>query len=332
MSVNATISAAPSATQLTTLEYLWTRVYPEDPSSTSYTQQIIVTTLVTFVLHELAYFGAYLPFFIADCFPSLRKYKIQPNKPATSMMQWNCLKQLFFSHVVIQLPMMIFAYPGFEFLGMKHTLPLPHWTTVAWKMIVSLFIEDFYHYWGHRFLHHDSIYKYVHKLHHEYTAPFGITAEYAHPIETMFLGIGTMLPPLLLLNHVFEMEVWLVVRLLQTVAAHSGYDFPFSLHNWVPFWGGNSLMLTTSALPSEQKVFKQQSTPPPPPPYQVPSSTTSTTTTSRATTRPRSASGTSSLAPTTTTTSSSREAAARSSRSLPPPLTTATTRRATNSA
>eukprot|EP01027_Heterolobosea_sp_BB2_P005123 GEZU01007872.1.p1 GENE.GEZU01007872.1~~GEZU01007872.1.p1 ORF type:complete len:316 (-),score=97.42 GEZU01007872.1:336-1232(-) len=238
MSVNATISAAPSATQLTTLEYLWTRVYPEDPSSTSYTQQIIVTTLVTFVLHELAYFGAYLPFFIADCFPSLRKYKIQPNKPATSMMQWNCLKQLFFSHVVIQLPMMIFAYPGFEFLGMKHTLPLPHWTTVAWKMIVSLFIEDFYHYWGHRFLHHDSIYKYVHKLHHEYTAPFGITAEYAHPIETMFLGIGTMLPPLLLLNHVFEMEVWLVVRLLQTVAAHSGYDFPFSLHNWVPFWGG----------------------------------------------------------------------------------------------
>ena len=28
------------------------------------------------------------------------------------------------------------------------------------------------------------------------------------------------------------------MRLFQAVDAHSGYDFPISLHNWVPFWAG----------------------------------------------------------------------------------------------
>jgi len=44
-----------------------------------------------------------------------------------------------------------------------------------------------------RLLHHHSIYKYVHKVHHDHAAPFGMAAEYAHPIETAFLGLGT--PP-----------------------------------------------------------------------------------------------------------------------------------------
>ena len=37
-------------------------------------------------------------------------------------------------------------------------------------------------------------YKYIHKIHHQYSAPFGLAAEYASPIEVMFL-VGIPSPP-----------------------------------------------------------------------------------------------------------------------------------------
>ncbi len=55
---------------------------------------------------------------------------------------------------------------------------------LAWRMFICLVIEDTWHYWGHRFLHDKRYYKYVHKVHHYYPAPFGMVAEYAHPLET----------------------------------------------------------------------------------------------------------------------------------------------------
>ena len=52
-------------------------------------------------------------------------------------------------------------------------------------MVACLVVEDTWHYWMHRLLHHHSIYKYVHKVHHHFQAPFGMVAEYAHPVETV---------------------------------------------------------------------------------------------------------------------------------------------------
>ncbi len=56
-------------------------------------------------------------------------------------------------------------------------------------------MEDTWHYFAHRFLHWKPIYGYVHKVHHTYTAPFGIVAEYAHPIETIGL-LSALFAPL----------------------------------------------------------------------------------------------------------------------------------------
>jgi methylsterol monooxygenase len=83
----------------------------------------------------------------------------------------------------------------------------------------------------------------IHKIHHQYSAPFGLAAEYASPIEVMMLGFGSVGCPILWCAltgdlHILTMYIWIVLRLFQAIDAHSGYEFPWSLHHFLPFWAG----------------------------------------------------------------------------------------------
>ena len=83
----------------------------------------------------------------------------------------------------------------------------------------------------------------IHKIHHQHSAPFGLAAEYASPIEVLFLGIGTVVCPILWVAltgdlHILTMYIFIILRVSQTIDAHSGYDFPWSLHHFLPFWAG----------------------------------------------------------------------------------------------
>jgi len=204
---------------------------------TSYTPDTLITW-GTLVSHEVFYFSIYIPFLLCDFIPAFQKYKIQPDKKNTWPLIWNCLKKLFVSHFVVQWGMMVLFRPVMLSLGLVVSLPLPKWSEVLFVCIVSLLIEDFYFYWVHRLLHHGLWYKHVHKVHHDHAAPFGISAEYAHPVETMLLGVGSVIGPLLLTRHLFVLWVYLFLRLYQTVEAHSGYHFPWSLSNFLPLYGG----------------------------------------------------------------------------------------------
>ena len=74
-----------------------------------------------------------------------------------------------------------------SFISSTRCPPLsdPHRYSVLGRCFLCAVVEDTWHYFLHRLLHHNSIYKYVHKMHHNFQAPFGAVAEYAHPIETV---------------------------------------------------------------------------------------------------------------------------------------------------
>ncbi|KAJ3034890.1 C-4 sterol methyl oxidase [Rhizophlyctis rosea] len=206
---------------------------------------IIRLAIVLFLWHEFVFFARFLPYFICDYIPQLRKYKIQDNKENNAELYWKCIKHVLISQLTIQLPMMMLFHPAATFLGMKFlVVPFPSWQRITLSCIFFTIAEDTYHYFAHRLLHYGSLYKKFHKLHHEYSAPFGLAAEYAHPFEVLFTGMAFFVGPAILLlagadMHVVTMAIWLAVRLVLVVDTHSGYDFPWSLRNFLPFWGGS---------------------------------------------------------------------------------------------
>ncbi|KAJ2502007.1 C-4 sterol methyl oxidase [Coemansia sp. RSA 1972] len=207
--------------------------------------EAITFGIIAFVVHQVVYYGRYLPYAICDYIPAMRKYKLQPDKVISDEQWWKCVRSLLVSQIFVQLPMMMFFLPAAKMIGFECSAPFPAWLRVAFQVCVFFVIEDFYHYWAHRLFHYGIFYKRIHKVHHEYTAPFGIAAEYAHPLETAILGQGTIAGPLFFNYfieqvHITTMLIWIAARLWQTVEAHCGYDFPWSASHWLPFWAGAS--------------------------------------------------------------------------------------------
>ncbi|GAA5821819.1 hypothetical protein JCM11251_001040 [Rhodosporidiobolus azoricus] len=112
------------------------------------------------------------------------------------------------------------------------------------QVAIFFLVEDTWHYWAHRLFHVGFFYKNIHKLHHKSSAPFGLAAEYAHPVEVLTLGAGTVLAPLLYCYlsggnmHIITMYIWITLRLFQAVDSHSRYDSPWGLRHWFPLWAG----------------------------------------------------------------------------------------------
>lgn len=205
---------------------------------------IIATGLMSFLVHELVYFGRSVPWIIVDAIPYFRRWKLQANKVPTPKEQWECTKLVLFSHFTIELPAIWLFHPMTELFGMSTwQLPLPNWQTTALQVALFFVYEDMFHYFAHQALHWGPLYKHIHKIHHKYSAPFGLAAEYCHPLEVLILGAGTLTGPMLYTVitgkfHIFTMYVWIILRLCQAIDAHSGYDFPWSLQHILPFWAG----------------------------------------------------------------------------------------------
>lgn len=115
---------------------------------------------------------------------------------------------------------------------------LPDTTTLMFTIAFCMICEDFTFHIIHRFLHWRAIYPYIHKLHHTYVNPIGISAEYSHPIEFIF---GVLVPSSVgatLLGekmHFATFLYWTLVRTGESLDGHSGYEFSWSPYRLIPF-------------------------------------------------------------------------------------------------
>ncbi|KAI8614095.1 hypothetical protein BC830DRAFT_1129041 [Chytriomyces sp. MP71] len=268
LSTNTVSPVVPAGYVPTGLEQLWLDTFSGEMNPT------VKLAVILFAWHEVVFYSRFLPYYVLDRIPYFNKWKIQLDKMVSPETLQKVFHHVSIAQLTIQLPMMILFKPVCQSIGMRFLeAPFPSWSLMALQLLCFMVAEDAYHYWGHRALHWGPLYKFVHKQHHEYQAPFGIAAEYASVCETIILGIGFFVGPVVwslatmgewvdtgacaggpvqwLLNecgghfastkysiHMFSIFLWLALRLVLTVDNHCGYDFPWSIRHYLPFWAG----------------------------------------------------------------------------------------------
>lgn len=166
------------------------------------------------------------------------KYKIQPKVHLSLSDMFKCYKDVMSMFFFVVGPLQLVSYPSIQMIGVRMSLPLPSiWEIVA-QLAVYFMVEDYTNYWVHRFLHGKWGYEKIHYVHHEYTAPIGFAAPYAHWAEILILGIPSFLGPAIAPGHIITFWLWIALRQIEAIETHSGYDFPWTPTKYIPFYGG----------------------------------------------------------------------------------------------
>ncbi|CAD7957315.1 unnamed protein product [Amoebophrya sp. A25] len=198
--------------------------------------------VVASVVHYGTLWFLSIPCLMCPFVPTLSKTKIQTHKAAASWRDWVWVGGALIANAIfIQGPLAFGIYTYIKMFNIP----------VEWSEVFSLesalprlyccmAIDDAVHFWGHYFFHTRMYwYKTVHKHHHSYPNPFGLEAEFAHPIETLTLGSGFFLAAHVNVNHFIFIFAWMYVRVCQTTDVHMGYSAPvFPWRYIIPFWGG----------------------------------------------------------------------------------------------
>jgi len=114
---------------------------------------VLATGIMSFVMHEMVYFGRSLPWIIIDQISYFRKWKIQNTKIPTAAEQWRCTCLVLLSHFTVELPQIWLFHPMCKYFGMSTDVPFPAWNTIAYQVAIFFVLEDTWHYWFHRLFH-----------------------------------------------------------------------------------------------------------------------------------------------------------------------------------
>ena len=172
-------------------------------------------------------------------FPSIDQYRIQKHKKKLrfqSDMVRLMIKETIIHEISFVLLSPILYYIFIYFGQVDIHGPRPSWPIILFQLALFILSEDTIFFWTHYLFHTPWLYKNIHKKHHVYKQPTGITAVLSDPIEAIQTLTAMWFLPVYLANtHIFTLQLWMALRVYQTVIAHSGYNFPYiSTQYWLP--------------------------------------------------------------------------------------------------
>lgn len=157
-------------------------------------------------------------------------YKVQKgaNIPIDRAKLKKALKTIMFNNLILNA---LFSYPIYRqqvHVGCSFAVDdTPRWPTILRDLAICTIIQEIVFYYSHRLLHHPWLYASIHKKHHQWTAPIGIVAIYASPVEYLTgNGLSVVLGPLITRSHIVIWWIWLSLAMIVTIVHHSGYHLP----------------------------------------------------------------------------------------------------------
>lgn len=190
-----------------------------------------IEVLSTLAIQVLAFWlPSLLLLSIDHFFPSFSsRHKIQSRPAPSSIQVRHCID------VVVQNQLLMAAAKLLE-LWILHSLGLlsfyrfeytiPSLSEVLRDLTLCILGCELIFYYSHRLLHFKPCYQRIHNQHHQFKAPIALAAQYAHPLEYLISTILPFwLPPQILGCHILTCWLFWTAATLETVIAHSGYDF-----------------------------------------------------------------------------------------------------------
>ena len=178
-----------------------------------------------------------IPFTLIDRYHLLQKYRIQPDKTASTEAYRVAFRMVSVNFIIL-FPVTLLGGAFLKEIFLPMDAPIS-WNSLPLRLVFYLIVDDICFYIYHRLLHvFPRVYRRFHKPHHYFTVPFAAMSHATHPVEMMLQSIGGSLGPMVAGVSIVEFWIWLVVRQWQGVEDHTGYELPWSPTHWIPFMGG----------------------------------------------------------------------------------------------
>jgi fatty acid hydroxylase domain-containing protein 2 len=163
-------------------------------------------------------------FLFLDNMSFLNKYKLE-HYPSIGFKLYSQTVLIVLFNQLLIIPISYILYPYIKLIESEFSF-----VDFFNYFIISVIFEEIGFYYTHRLLHTKYLYNYIHKIHHKWVYPIAISAIYCHPIEyiisNLFPGIiGTILYSRNGTVNYSYFLVWNIIAILNTIYAHSGYNF-----------------------------------------------------------------------------------------------------------